>query len=418
MQLFAFGISHHHAPLAVREQFAFAPEHLSAALRDLKDRPGIEEAAILSTCNRTEIYCNTYDPERAIAWLAQYRQFNGADYQSYLATWPDELAVRHAFRVACGLDSMVLGEPQILGQLKHAVRCAEAAGTLGVLLHRLFQRSFSIAKAVRSQTEVGARTVSMAAAAVKLAERIFPSIETQNVLLIGAGEMIEAAAAHFAARRPARMTVANRTVERGQELAQRIRGDAILLSDLAAHLAHHDIIVSCTSSSLPIIGKGLIERALKARKRRPLFIVDLAVPRDVEAEVRELDDVFLYTVDDLAGIVQEGIETRQSSVREAEAIIATGVDDFLHWVETRKAVPAIRALRESVEDSRRDELREALVRLERGEDARAVLEDLSHSLANKFLHLPAQGLEDSHASERAELLSLLARLYRSHSKPD
>src|SRR5687768_8005421 len=188
MQLFAFGISHHNAPLAVREQFAFAPESLSEALRDLKARPGIEEAAILSTCNRTEVYCNTYEPERAIAWLADYRNCNDADYKSYLATWPNELAVRHAFRVASGLDSMVLGEPQILGQLKQAVRCAEQAGTLGVLLHKLFQRSFSIAKAVRTQTEVGAHTVSMAAAAVKLAERIYPSISGQSVLLIGAGE--------------------------------------------------------------------------------------------------------------------------------------------------------------------------------------------------------------------------------------
>lgn len=410
MQLFAFGISHHNAPLAVREQFAFAPESLSAALRDLKSRPGIEEAAILSTCNRTEVYCNAFEPDRAIAWLADYRRRNDADYKPYLATWPDELAVRHAFRVASGLDSMVLGEPQILGQLKHAVRCAEAAGTLGVLLHKLFQRSFSIAKAVRTQTEVGARTVSMAAAAVKLAERIFPSVSGQSVLLIGAGEMIEAAASHFAAKQPRKITLANRTLERGQDLAQRFSANAIVLADLSAHLAQHDIIVTCTSSSLPIIGKGLIESAIKARKRRPVFIVDLAVPRDVEPEVQALDDVFLYTVDDLGEIVREGSQHREASVREAEAIISSGVDDFLRWLDSRKAVPAIRALRESVERSREIELERALQRLANGEDARVVLEALSQSLSNKFLHLPTQGLEETHLREREEFLALLARL--------
>lgn len=413
MQLFAFGINHHNAPLVVREQFAFAPESLSEALRDLKARPGIEEAAILSTCNRTEVYCNTYEPDRAIAWLANYRHYNDTAYQSYLATWPDEFAVRHAFRVASGLDSMVLGEPQILGQLKQAVRCAEQAGTLGVLLHKLFQRSFSIAKAVRTQTEVGAHTVSMTAAAVKLAERIYPSISGQSVLLIGAGEMIEAAATHFAAKHPKALTVANRTLERGRELVRRFRGNAILLSDLPAHLAEHDIIVTCTSSSLPIVGKGLIERALKVRKHRPLFIVDLAVPRDVEPEVQELDDVFLYSVDDLGDIVRQGVANREASVREAEAIITSGVEDFLRWVQSRNAVPAIRALRESVENSRQAELDQAVRRLERGEDPRAVLEALSYGLSNKFLHLPTQGLEDSHSREREEFLALLARLYRA-----
>ncbi len=412
MQLFAFGLNHHNAPLAVREHFVFAPESLSEALRDLKARPGIEEAAILSTCNRTEVYCHTYDPERAIAWLADYRNVNDGHYKSYLETWSDELAVRHAFRVASGLDSMVLGEPQILGQFKQAVRCAEAAGTLGVLLHKLFQRSFSIAKAVRTQTEVGARTVSMAAAAVKLAERIYPSISAQSVLLIGAGEMIEAAAAHFAAKKPKAITVANRTLERGRELAERFKGEAIVLSDLSAHLARHDIVVTCTSSSLPIIGKGLIERALKARKHRPLFIVDLAVPRDVEPEVTALDDVFLYTVDDLGGLVRQGLHNRETSVREAEAIIASGVEDFLRWVESRKAVPAIRALRESVENSRRAELNEAMRRLENGEDPRAVVEALSRSLVSKFLHLPTQGLE-ANSREREEMLALLARLIDS-----
>ena len=287
MQLFTFGINHQTAPLAVREQIAFNVETLDNALRDLVDNGAAKEATILSTCNRTEIYCSTSAPIQAVDWLAAYHHLPANEIEPYIYRLPQQEAVKHAFRVASGLDSMVLGEPQILGQMKQAVRQAEQAGTLGFLLHKLFQRTFSVAKDVRTQTEIGANLVSMAAAAVKLAERIYPSITEQRVLFIGAGEMIELNAVHFAARNPKHITVANRTLERAQVLARRINGHAITLNELPEQLAQHDIIITCTASSLPILGKGMVERALKARKHRPLFIVDLAVPRDVEAESDE-----------------------------------------------------------------------------------------------------------------------------------
>ena len=347
MQLFTFGINHQTAPLAVREQIAFNAETMDVALRDLIGNGAAKEATILSTCNRTEVYCSTHEPTQAINWLSSYHHLAANDIEPYIYRLPQEQAVKHAFRVASGLDSMVLGEPQILGQMKQAVRQAEQAGTMGFLLHKLFQRTFSVAKDVRTQTEIGANLVSMAAAAVKLAERIYPSIADQRVLFIGAGEMIELNAVHFAARNPKQITVANRTLERAQTLARRINGHAVTLNELPEQLAQHDIIVTCTASTLPILGKGMVERALKARKHRPLFIVDLAVPRDVEAEVSELDDVFLYTVDDLSEVVRDGLDARQGAVKEAEVIIDSGVSDFVHWMESRGVVPTIRALRDT-----------------------------------------------------------------------
>jgi len=318
--LYALGLNHQTAPLAVRERVVFHVERLRDALSEVK-RGLASEAAILSTCNRTELYFEGEEPAAAAQWLAQYHRFRPEELSPYLYTLPRDQAVRHAFRVASGLDSMVLGEPQILGQMKEAARAAESAGTLGTVLHRLFQRSFAVAKEVRSTTQVGAASVSMAAAAVKLAARIFPSLREQKVLFIGAGEMIELCATHFAAQGPARITVANRTLERASRLAHRFNARALELKALAEQLHEYDIVVSCTASSLPILGKGLVERALRARRRRPMFMVDLAVPRDIEPEVAELDDVFLYTVDDLAGIVSENLDARRSSVEQAEAII-------------------------------------------------------------------------------------------------
>src|SRR5574340_707643 len=311
MQLFAFGINHQTAPLSIREQVAFHAETLEQALRDLVDRRPVKEAAILSTCNRTEVYCNTDEPQQAIDWLADYHHLTPQTIVPYLYNFPRQEAVKHAFRVASGLDSMVLGEAQILGQMKQAVKTAEQAGTLGTLLHKLFQRTFSVAKEVRTSTEIGASSVSMAAAAVRLAQRIFAAVNEQNVLFIGAGEMIELAASHFAAQHPRHITVANRTLERASTLAHRFHGTAVTLNALPDILATHDIIITSTASPLPILGKGMVERAIKARKHRPMFMVDLAVPRDIEAEVAELDDVFLYTVDDLAQVVQDGVANRQ-----------------------------------------------------------------------------------------------------------
>ncbi|MGH8136464.1 MAG: glutamyl-tRNA reductase, partial [Steroidobacteraceae bacterium] len=294
MQLFAFGINHQTAPLSVREQVVFHAENLIGALRELVDRRPVQEAAIISTCNRTEIYCSTSDPHAAVDWMAGYHSLKPQQIEPYVYQLPQEKAVKHAFRVASGLDSMVLGEPQILGQFKQAVRQAQAAGTLGLLLNKLFQRTFAVAKTVRSETDIGAATVSLASAAVGLAQRIYPAIAEQSVLFIGAGEMVELCATHFAAQHPRRLTFANRTLERAQALADRFLGRAITLNDLPSQLAGHDIVVSSTASTLPIIGKGLIERALLARKHRPMLMFDLAVPRDIEEEVGRLDDVFLY----------------------------------------------------------------------------------------------------------------------------
>ena len=416
MQLLTFGINHQTAPLAVREQIAFNAEAMDDALRDLVDNGSAKEAAILSTCNRTEIYCNTQTPAQAIGWLSAYHHLPDTEIAPYLYLLPQAQGVKHAFRVASGLDSMVLGEPQILGQMKQAVRQAEQAGTLGFLLHKLFQRTFSVAKDVRSQTEIGANLVSMAAAAVKLAERIFPSIAEQKVLFIGAGEMIELNAVHFAARNPRQITVANRTLERAQTLARRINGQAITLTDLPEQLAQHDIIVTSTASQLPILGKGMVERALKARKHRPLFIVDLAVPRDVEAEVAELNDVFLYTVDDIAEVVKDGLGARQSAVKEAEVIIDSGVSDFVHWMESREVVPTIRALRDQAERNRRHELEKAVRLLARGEDPEKVLDMMSNSLTNKFLHAPTHALNQVNGDEREHFLEVIHRLYHFNSE--
>jgi glutamyl-tRNA reductase len=415
MQLFTFGINHQTAPLAVREQIAFNSETLDSALRDMVDNGAAKEATILSTCNRTEVYCSTSEPVHAVDWLAGYHHLPTAEIEPYIYRLPREEAVKHAFRVASGLDSMVLGEPQILGQMKQAVRQAEQAGTLGFLLHKLFQRTFSVAKDVRTQTEIGANLVSMAAAAVKLAERIFPSISDQRILFIGAGEMIELNAVHFAARNPQHITVANRTLDRAQVLARRINGHAITLNELPEQLAQHDIIVTCTASPLPILGKGMVERALKARKHRPLFIVDLAVPRDVEKEVAEMSDVFLYTVDDLSDVVRDGLDARQGAVKEAEVIIDSGVNEFIHWMESREVVPTIRALRDHAERQRRSEMEKALRLLAKGENPEKVLEFLSASLTNKFLHAPTHAMNQAQANEREALLEAVHRIYRLHS---
>jgi len=392
MSLYALGLNHQTAPLAVRERVVFHVERLREALAEIK-RSLAQEAAILSTCNRTEIYLSGDSPGAVAQWLAQYHRFQPDELRQYLYTLPSEQAVRHAFRVASGLDSMVLGEPQILGQMKEAVRAAESAGTLGTVLHRLFQRSFAVAKEVRSTTPIGAASVSMAAASVKLAARIFPSLKDQSVLLIGAGEMIELCATHFAAQGPARITVANRTLERAERLARRFNGHAIELRSLAEQLHEHDIVVSCTASSLPILGKGLVERALRERRRKPIFMVDLAVPRDIEPEAGELDDVFLYTVDDLGQIVAANLDARRSALEQAEAIIDAQVGQFMSWMRVRESVPLIRALRDQAEETRREELQHALKLLERGEDPAKVMEALSQSLTSKLIHAPTQALK-------------------------
>jgi glutamyl-tRNA reductase len=414
MQLFALGLNHHTAPLAVREQVAFDPMRLPQALVELTRAKPVREAAILSTCNRTELYCAAEAPQAAADWLAEYHHLPPQQIAQYLYTLPSRDAVRHMFRVASGLDSMVLGEPQILGQMKQAARVAEDAGTLGTLLHKLFQKTFAVAKEVRSTTAIGANIVSMAAATVRLAERIFENVAEQKVLFIGAGEMVELCAAHFAARQPKRITIANRTQARGEALAARFSGDAMRLDEIGDRLAEYDVIVSCTASPLPIIGLGMAERAIKARRHRPMVMVDLAVPRDIEPEIAKLDDVFLYTLDDLGAIVESGLESREKAVVEAEAIIASRVDGFLHWLDARETVPTIRALRDTAERTRRHEVEHALKLLAKGEDPQRVLEALSHGLTNKLMHGPTAALNQSEGASRGELAELIARLYHLH----
>jgi glutamyl-tRNA reductase len=308
---------------------------------------------------------------------------------------------------------MVLGETQILGQMKQAAEKAHDAGTLGLLLNKLFQRTFSVAKEVRTATEIGANTVSMSAAAVSLAERIFPSIADQAVLLIGAGEMIELVATHFAARGPKRLMVVNRTIERARDLANKFGGEAAALNNLPELLAEFDILVTSTASPLPIVGLGLVERAVKIRKHRPMFMVDLAVPRDIESEVGELDDVFLYTVDDLGEVVRQGHDSRASAVTQAEAIINARVHEFMHWMDTRKTVPVIRSLRDHGERMRRHELDKAHRALARGDDPQQVLEALSRGLINKLLHDPIIRLkEESQEGAALAYVAAIRRLFR------
>ena len=416
MQLFAFGINHQTAPLDIREQVAFPAERLEPALHDLATHKAVKEAAILSTCNRTEIYCNTEQPVQAIDWLAGFHHLQRDAIAPYLYTLPQEQAVKHAFRVASGLDSMVLGEPQILGQMKQAVKTAESAGMLGTLLHKLFQRTFSVAKEVRSTTDIGTNSVSMAAAAVRLALRIFPSIQEQSVLFIGAGEMIELCLDHFNAQHPRHITIANRTLERAHVLARRVNANSVTLNELPEILARHDIVISCTASPLPILGKGMVERAIKARKHRPMFMVDLAVPRDIEPEVAQLNDVFLYAVDDLAEVVQQGVDSRQAAATQAESIIETRVHNFMEWVHARETVPTIRALRDHAERQRRQELERALKQLARGGDPEKVLDYLSHALTNKLMHGPTQALSNAGQDERESLEAWLRRLYHLHQE--
>jgi glutamyl-tRNA reductase len=406
MAVWALGINHTTAPLDLRGRFAYAIDQIEPTLLAFRETLARRhEAAILSTCNRTEIYCagDHSDVDRTLDWLAHSGGVQPGLLRSHAYLLQDGHVARHAFRVASGLDSMVLGEPQILGQMKDAVRAADRAGALGTTLNQLFQRSFAVAKEVRSSTEIGAHSISMAAAAVRLAGQLFEDLSQIRVLFVGAGEMIELAATHFAARNPKAIAVANRTLERGERLATHFGGEVMRLADLPARLHEFDAVVSCTASTLPIIGLGAVERALKLRRHRPMFMVDLAVPRDIEPEVKELEDVYLYTVDDLATVVQTGQENRQAAVAQAEAIIDAGVQSFLHWMEQRSHVPLILQLNAQADEWRTAELARARKQLAKGEDVEAVLEALSRGLTQKMLHGAMAELRggDAAARERA-----------------
>ncbi|TAM43759.1 MAG: glutamyl-tRNA reductase [Gammaproteobacteria bacterium] len=411
MHLLALGVNHHTAPVEIREKVAFAPEKLAQALGEVTGHGAAHEAAILSTCNRTEVYCNL-DPSndtRLIEWFCDHHRLRRDTLQPYLYRHPDQDAVKHAFRVAAGLDSMILGEPQILGQMKDAFAEAHKAGTTGKILNRLFQQTFAVAKQVRTDTAIGASAVSVASAAVVLAKQIFDSLAQQTVLLIGAGDMIELCARHLKEQGVGHMIVANRTLERAELLAGPYGAEAISLAEMPARLADADIVISSTASQLPILGKGAVERALKARKHRPMFMVDIAVPRDIEAEVAELGDVYLYTIDDLQGVVQENRQSREAAAREAEKIIDVQVLNFMHWIRGLDAVPTIRALREQADAVRERELKRARAMLARGADPEKVLAQLARALTNKFTHAPTDALR--HADLDGELLDAARRLF-------
>ena len=389
MPVWALGLNHHTAPLDLRGRFAFAVEQMGPVLSGLRSAFSTSsEAAILSTCNRTEVYCAADDIAlpQTLQWLAQSGGVSPELLQSHTYFLQQDEAARHAFRVASGLDSMVLGEPQILGQMKDAVRAASDAGALGTTLHQMFQRSFAVAKEVRTSTEIGAHSISMAAAAVRLASQLFEDLSRTRVLFVGAGEMIELCATHFAARRPEAITIANRTLERGERLAADFGATVMRLSELPDRLHQFDIVVSCTASTLPLIGLGAVERALKQRRHRPMFMVDLAVPSDIEPEVKSLDDVFLYSVDDLSTVVQTGQANRQAAVAQAEAIIDAGVQSFLHWMDQRSQVPFIQQLNAQADTWREAELQRAQKRLARGEPVEQVMDALARALTQKMLH--------------------------------
>ena len=428
MTVLAIGLNHHSAPLDVRARFAFTPERLPAALHSLRERlaRAAPEATLLSTCNRTELYVAAGDAavagaaadlaQPALAWLAEQGGASPAQLADHAYVAEGSAAARHAFRVAAGLDSMVLGDPQILGQIKLAVREAGLAGTLGSTLHQLFQRSFTVAKEVRSATEIGAHSVSMAAAAVRLSLQLFEDLSQVRVLLVGAGEMIELTAAHFAARQPLAMTLANRTAERSERLARRFGAQAMALADLPLRLHEFDVVVSCTASTLPIIGLGAVERALKSRRRRPMFMVDLAVPRDIEPEVARLADVYLYTVDDLSALVQTGGEKRRAAVAQAEQIVDAGVRGFAHWLEQRASVPLIRAVGRQADAWRAAELARARRQLARGDDVDAVLVALAHGLTAKLMHGALTGLHAADHGQREQAALAVQRLFLGPSR--
>jgi len=411
-------LNHTTAPLDLRGRFAFALDQIAPTLQSLRSsfstgRHPQVEAAIISTCNRTEIYCAADHAaiDHTVGWLAQSGGVAPALLRSHAYTLHDGDVARHAFRVASGLDSMVLGEAQILGQMKDAVRAAETAGALGSTLNQLFQRSFAVAKEVRTATEIGAHSISMAAAAVRLAGQLFEDLRQTRVLFVGAGEMIDLAATHFAAKEPKSIAIANRTLERGEKLASRFGGEAMRLADLPARLAEFDIVVSCTASTLPIIGLGAVERALKSRKHRPMFMVDLAVPRDIEPEVKALEDIYLYTVDDLAQVVQQGQANRQAAVAQAEVIIDAGVQSFMHWLGQRGTVPLIQQLNAQTDEWRAAELARARKLLAKGESVDAVLEALSRGLTQKMLHGALAELHAGDAASREQTAQTISRLF-------
>ncbi len=397
MQLLAFGINHKTAPVDIRERVAFAPEQIGQALRELTAHQDVSEAAILSTCNRTELYCcvDKAQGHSVADWFSSYHKLGLEEIRPYVYQHPNQEAVRHLLRVASGLDSLVLGEPQILGQVKTAYKEALDAGAIGSVLNRLCQHTFNVAKQIRTDTAIGASAVSVAFAAVSLAKQIFSHFPKHTALLIGAGETIELTARHLHENQIGEIIIANRTVERAQQLAGEFGARAISLADIPANLHKADIVISSTASQLPILGKGSVERAIKQRKRRPILMVDIAVPRDIEPEVANMADVYLYTVDDLKEIIEEGLKTRQQAALQAEEIIDLQVHNFMGWVRSQDAVAVIREYRKQLELVKAEELAKAKRLLESGGNPEEVLQRLAHNLINKLSHGPTQKIRQA-----------------------
>ena len=414
MTLHAIGINYNTAPVSIRERLSFPAESLEASLKALWSNHRVNGAAILSTCNRTEFYCQTEgdNTQSLIEWIAENKKIHTADFTPYLYNHTDSQSIRHMFRVACGLDSMVLGEPQILGQMKTAYQAAYEAGTLGKHLGKLFHHTFSAAKKVRTDTAIGSSPVSVAFAAVQLAQQIFDSLNDQTALLIGAGETIELTARHLHQNNIGRIIIANRTFDKAHALASQFNGYAIALSEIPNHLAEADIVVSSTASQLPILGKGRVESAIKKRKHKPIFMVDLAVPRDIEAEVEQLRDVYLYTVDDLQNTIDENMDSRRKAAKQAEEIIDAQVEYFLSWMRSQGAQTVIKDYRQQAELTRDAVLAKALKQLNNGRSAEEVLNLMAHTLTNKLIHAPSAQLREAGANERHDLVAAAREIFK------
>jgi glutamyl-tRNA reductase len=413
MTLLAFGINHNTAALDIRERAAFAPEQMGQALVHANQAAGLTEVAILSTCNRTEMYVySELEDEQLLNWLAEYQDMSLAELRSCYYIHRGSEAIRHMMAVACGLDSLVLGEPQILGQIKSSYAVAREAGTVDAYLHGAFQHVFSIAKRVRTETAIGENPVSVAYAAVNLAQQIFSDLSQGTALLVGAGETIELVARHLNDQGLHKLIVANRTLDRARDLAAQFGAEAILLSDIPEHLHRADIVISSTASQLPLLGKGAVESALKQRKHKPMFMVDIAVPRDIESEVGDLDDVYLYTVDDLREVIDENKRSRVDAARKADTIIDEGVAQYLRDQRARDSVETVRAYRQQAESLSEQELQRAQKMLANGSDPEQVLAQLARSLTNKFLHAPTAAMKKASAEGRGEVIDIARELFR------
>ena len=413
--LLTIGLNHKTAPVDIRERLAFGPDIIAAALRGLHEQAGVNESVILSTCNRTEIYCAATDEDgcsRVEDWLTDFHGLEAQQVKPYLYRHCDTDAIHHLMSVACGLDSLVLGEPQILGQVKAAWQTSCSAKACGKLLDRLFQHTFTVAKQVRTDTAIGSSPVSIAFAAVTLAKQIFANLGEQTALLVGAGETIELAARHLHQQGVRHMIIANRTLENARKLAKQFDAYAIGLTEISAHLAEADIIISSTASPLPILGKGTVESALKKRRHRPMFMVDIAVPRDIEAEVGSLRDIYLYSVDDLHEVIQENMKSREQAAEEATEIIEQQVSSYLSWMKSLDAVSLIHSFRSAAERDRDEVLQRALRQLRNGKDADEVLQFLAHTLTNRLLHIPSTTLREASSSGKTEILQAANTLFQ------